>query len=299
MLILYRFYIYNVFRIFLNFLIVFFAESLFASVYYVSVKGDDSNSGKSWKEPFATISKAIAACSSAGGGEVWVAKGTYYPDSSMEMKNGVAVYGGFNGSEAALSERQIGVETIIDGQSKIRIFSNRQLNASAKIDSLIFENAFAVLGAAIYNSQGSSPTISNCVFRKNKAGGEGGAICNKEASMPHISNCKFYENSARRGGAVMNLGNSHAIVENCRFESNAAGERGGAVANMSSSATIKNCDFIGNTAKDGGALSFNFLTPSVINCNFQNNSVTTDGGAIYDYGSSLTIRNCKFYENKE
>ena len=286
------------FRIFLNFLIVFFAESLFASVYYVSVKGDDSNSGKSWKEPFATISKAIAACSSAGGGEVWVAKGTYYPDSSMEMKNGVAVYGGFNGSEAAISERQIGVETIIDGQSKIRIFSNRQLNASAKIDSLIFENAFAVLGAAIYNSQGSSPTISNCVFRKNKASGEGGAICNKEASMPHISNCKFYENSARRGGAVMNLGNSHAIVENCRFESNAAGERGGAVANMSSSATIKNCDFIGNTAKDGGALSFNFLTPSVINCNFQNNSVTTDGGAIYDYGSSLTIRNCKFYENK-
>ncbi|GAB4527828.1 MAG: hypothetical protein Fur0018_13680 [Anaerolineales bacterium] len=65
---------------------------------------------------------ADAACS-----EIWVAAGVYYPDegagqtndapaSTFTLQNGVAIYGGFAGTETALSQRDVAANvTVLSG----------------------------------------------------------------------------------------------------------------------------------------------------------------------------------------
>ena len=62
--------------------------------------------GKSWATAYRAVQDGIDAAQEAGGGEVWVAKGTYKPTSgtdrtvSFQWRPGVELYGGFGGAEA-------------------------------------------------------------------------------------------------------------------------------------------------------------------------------------------------------
>ena len=83
------------------------------------VKPVPSGSG-CWATAFTDLQPALAAAGS--GDEIWVAAGTYLPTSttdrtiSFAMKNGVAVYGGFDGTETMRSERNPAVNvTILSG----------------------------------------------------------------------------------------------------------------------------------------------------------------------------------------
>ncbi|MBN2377599.1 MAG: hypothetical protein JXD22_14460 [Sedimentisphaerales bacterium] len=62
------------------------------------------------------------------GDEIWVAAGAYYPSAKVggtsdrhktfQMINGVAIYGGFNGTETSRSQRDVqGNETILSGDT--------------------------------------------------------------------------------------------------------------------------------------------------------------------------------------
>jgi hypothetical protein len=75
--------------------------------------------GSSWSNPdktYAKLGDAIAA--SASGDEIWVAAGTYYPDECSGCTNdareatfsigGLALYGGFAGTETSRNQRQFG-----------------------------------------------------------------------------------------------------------------------------------------------------------------------------------------------
>ena len=59
--------------------------------------------GTSWGDAFERVQQGIDAALAAGGGEVWVREGTYY--ENVGIPDGVAVYGGFAGTETSLSER--------------------------------------------------------------------------------------------------------------------------------------------------------------------------------------------------
>jgi hypothetical protein len=99
------------------FAFLFLAPALHAAKFYVKTDGSDSNTGISWGQAFLTIQKAIETASS--GDEIWVKAGAYLPtkdpfgspsptdprDKTFYLKNGVALYGGFDGSETMRSER--------------------------------------------------------------------------------------------------------------------------------------------------------------------------------------------------
>ena len=101
-----------------------------AATIYVNYAATGSNTGASWANAYTSLQSALTVAVS--GDEIWVAKGTYYPSSDhglggvrykhFRMINGVAIYGGFAGTENGVSERtNFGVgqtnETILSGNT--------------------------------------------------------------------------------------------------------------------------------------------------------------------------------------
>lgn len=87
-------------------------------IYYIKTDGLDSASGTSWNDAFQTIEFALSQ--SEPGDIFWVANGTY-EEPLLTINYGVALYGGFAGSENALEERA-------DFQNRTVIFANDRNN---------------------------------------------------------------------------------------------------------------------------------------------------------------------------
>ncbi len=128
--------------------------------------------------------------------------------------------------------------------------------SSPTVTNCIFRGNSAILGGGMYNEQGT-PTVTNCTFRGNSAakpgqGGTGGGMYNGVLGSPTVTNCVFSGNSANnRGGGMHTVYASYPVLINCTFSGNSAGRWGGAVAS-DGSPTLTNCILWGNTAPFGG-----------------------------------------------
>ncbi|MCP4123618.1 MAG: hypothetical protein GY751_17845, partial [Bacteroidetes bacterium] len=95
-------------------------SSSFSQIIYVDASASGTNTGTNWTDAFTDLQDALV--SAQAGDEVWVAQGTYYPtpDTSrmiyFEVPKGVALYGGFSGTESSLEERDwLAHETVLSG----------------------------------------------------------------------------------------------------------------------------------------------------------------------------------------
>ena len=143
------------------------------ATYYVVPNGAGNKDGSSWANAYADVQTAIDSAYNAGGGEVWIKKGTYKHGSAMTMRNGVAIYGGFVGTETSKDQRVAGNNTILDGEGEYSVFVNdyteeNPLTNSAKLDNVTIQNGRAVSGAGMDNCY-ASPEITNCTFSNNSA----------------------------------------------------------------------------------------------------------------------------------
>lgn len=109
----------------------------------------------------------------------------------------------------------------------------------------------------------ASPTIRDCVFSGNTAGGfpggDGGAIYLRQ-STARILRCRFENNVATnffgRGGAI-SINAASPIIEDCVIENNNAGFTGGGVlCDLTSSPTIRRTLIRGNMSSFGGGVVF-------------------------------------------
>ena len=84
------------------------------AIIYVDDDANGAFTGDSWVNAYKKLQNALAVA--VPGDQIWVAMGIYYPDEgatqinnsrseSFLLVNGVAVYGGFNGTETLLSQR--------------------------------------------------------------------------------------------------------------------------------------------------------------------------------------------------
>lgn len=304
-------------------------------IIYVDLsKTMGANDGTSWSNAFISLQDALRInCGTFT--QVWVAKGTYYPDegagqmdnnrsSSFKMKNGLAIHGSFVGNEAPnfdLSTRDFELnETILSGDidqndniqdgtgnSYHILFNyNTGLDSTAILDGFTISNAntdgerFDGIGGGILNFN-ASPTIRNCIFKANKSS-SGSGMYNIFNSSPTIDNCIFEENKADfLGGAIFNNSQSSPIVSNSFFQNNKAERGGGAITNMNSSLpTFVNCVIYDNAAAEGGAMYNAILSnPEIINASIAANKATEDGGALYsELGASPTIINSIIWGNE-
>lgn len=130
------------------------------STYFVRTTGDDvKNDGLSWATAFKTIGHALDVAKS-GKKSVWVAKGVYYENLTME--DGVNVYGGFKSygnpgmreGEHDISNLDSTYQTIIDGQYKGHV-----LNQDGN-----FSNATLWEGITIQNGTNLIPYSKGTVY---------------------------------------------------------------------------------------------------------------------------------------
>ena len=130
------------------------------TTYFVrTTGGNDNNDGLSWATAFATIGHALDVAK-FGKKSVWVAKGVYYENLTME--DGVNVYGGFKSygnpgmreGERDISNLDSTYQTIIDGQYKGHV-----LNQNAN-----FSNATLWEGITIQNGTNLIPYSKGTVY---------------------------------------------------------------------------------------------------------------------------------------
>ena len=280
------------------------------SLWYVDKGNTGAEDGTSWGYAFNTIQEGINAAAAVGGGDVWIAEGSYNEQrtspvgdpptntGSVVMKVHVDLYGGFTGSETMRADRDWrGNVTTIDGSAArggqaayyVVIGADRaRLDGFAVVEGNANGEYPFDAGGGLYN-YGVSPTIANCTFASNAAE-SGAGMFNDSLSSPAVSNCMFLSNSASaHGGGMSNQDSSWPVLTNCVFGDNSA-EYGGGIYNEYCSLSLLNCTFSGNGAtQTGGAMKNMGCSPTITNCILWGDSATVDGNEIYNEGESSPV----------
>lgn len=287
-------------------------------VIYVNQNAPASShdNGTSWANAYTNLQDALTAAAAANHSEqIWVAKGDYspgnLPTSTYTLPNNVSLYGGFNGTEKNLNQRNIaGNPTLLDGEGiNSTIITANDVNAI--IDGFTIENAynFTGSGGGISETNGSTLNVNNDTFLNNFVFNNGivetttGAIFNNFGggiydanSVLNVNHSSFTDNEASIGGAIGGLGNVSISVENSTFTSNEAGVSVAKRANE-----VGDGGAIGTVAEQ--ILNTSALTPvagniKIDSSNFQNNYALQAGGAIYEAQNlSLVVTNTLFQGN--
>ncbi|MFH0907139.1 MAG: chitobiase/beta-hexosaminidase C-terminal domain-containing protein [bacterium] len=279
---------------------------LFAStslgVVYVDASKAGGN-GTSWSQAYRTIEAAVTA--SPVNSEYWIVAGTYRPSSTITItKGGQLFYGGFNGTETQLSQRNPGAnQVIVDGQNALKHVFFINVNGSGCIlDGLTITRGRAnggpgwdTFGGGVFVDT-QPATIANCVFSDNSSSYmAGGLMINRSASV--VLSCVFQNNSSPLGGGLSGY-DADITVQGCSFSGNTApAGSGGAIWIFQKSPDILNCNFANNTASQGGAVHLNNALGLLQNCNFTNNTVSGAGGAVAYMLSTGTVSKCTFKGN--
>ena len=280
--------------------------------YLVDIDATGTGAGTSWTNAYTGLQDAIDA--SSVGDEIWVAEGTYIPNvipqfqvtstdnrhKTFAINKNIAIYGGFDGTESVLSQRDAKLNiTVLSGDlgtigtvsdNCFHVVMTANLNSTAIIDGFTIQDG---------NANGGNTTDQ--YGGRNFARELGGGIASNFSS-PTLSNLIIKNNRAKIGAGVSNSVSSSYLI-NLTFVDNIANEKGGGVANITTgSPSIINCVFSGNLADDFGGGIYSENSPTITNCTFFNNKATTTsqgGGGVYAINAgTTTVSNCIFFGNK-
>jgi hypothetical protein len=289
------------------------------AIIYVNIISSSGGDGTSWISAYNDLQNALASAFS--GDQIWVAQGTYIPSQAYDVStgsqvsanipptnatfyvpNGVKIYGGFDGTETSLNQRNFVTNTTIltgdlgGGSNVYHVVFFYQVGSNTQLDGFTITSGMAngtgldKAGAGIFNNGAginnvSNPTIQNCIIINNYSG-NGSAVFNHGAnggvSSPSFVNCTFTNNNIfltdnGNGGVTYNNATNTGI----------------------SSPSFTNCKFLGNSSTNAGGAIFNFAndgvsSPSFISCVFSNNFSTNNGGAVYNNGTNNGISSPSF-----
>lgn len=194
---------------------------------YVNTTGTNTNPAiaTSWANSTTDLQGAINSLS-ATGGQVWVAGGVYKPGGnantdrtiSFQMRNNVAIYGGFMGNETTLNQRPL---------INLSTPSSTTLSGEIGNPNSTTDNSYHVISNPTGLTTGTPATatlLDGVVITGGNANG-------------------IFPNNL--GGAMYNV-NSSLNLTNCSFVNNAATTSGGAIVNFNSNPSLTNCILFGN-----------------------------------------------------
>ncbi len=308
-----------------------------ATVLYVRSDGT-SRTCDSWENACGLQTALLAA---VAGDEIWVKAGIYkpaantrFPDATFQLKEGVALYGGFAGTETARDQRDwetqitvlsgdLGGDDTTDpngvvtdtanivGQNAYHVVTGSGVNTTAVLDGFVVTAGYASLtppnnhgyGGGMFNWTGS-PTLNNLIFSGNTAGKGaayygGGGMFNIYSSNPILTNVTFVANTAGSGGGMYNH-DSNPTLTGVTFIGNKAIDSGGMNNYSNSSPTLKDVTFSGNAAASNGGGMGNSTNgnPILNHVTFLDNSAGDYGGGMANFQSSPTLTDVEFSNNR-
>ena len=286
------------------------AQQALAIRYYVAPTASGNGSGNSWANAAPANTLQATLRNAVAGDEIWIKAGSYAPASyvsnfasatqltnSFLLNNGVKVYGGFAGTENAVTDRSadINANTVILRAGGIDNYGWSVVYCSGANNSTLLDRV------QIANGSSSVSEIPGGGVR----GGYGGGMTISGGS-PAIKDVRFNNNQAStRGGAVYISGNATPTFNNVVFTSNTClyGFGGAVGIDNTSTPVFIGGGFYSNSAPysigGGGAIMLDNCSnsPSFTNVVFDNNSTPNLGGAIYALNANYTVNNCVFNNN--
>jgi LPXTG-site transpeptidase (sortase) family protein len=272
-----------------------------AGILYAAPVASGSANCTSWANA-CTLASALLTASS--GDQIWVKQGVHYPGtnqtSTFTLKNGVEIYGGFDGTPGT------------EGNFSVRDWQTYRTILSGDIDkndtntdgNFIAETPAHIQGNNAYHvvtgpsGTNSSAVLDGFVITAGRANGSspdnlGGGMYN-HSSSPTLRNLIFSGNSATIGGGMLNESNSSPTLTNVAFSGNSANAGGGMHNFFHSSPTLTNVTFSGNSAGSGGGMFNDYSSPTLTNVTFSGNS----GVGMYNsYSSNPTLTNVIIWGN--
>jgi len=296
---------------------LFLSFSAHAERIYVNAEANGNNNGTNWNNAYISLQHALSKANK--GDEIWVAKSIYFPTDgedqsiSFKLKENIVLYGGFNGSETNISERNWELnQTILSGNigdKTIRTDNSIHIVVSANnaiLDGFVVEDGYAIgrggpgEGNRQKQEQGKPKThTSPDAIMQSANTNSGGGILNFKTCAT-IRNTIIRNCYAGKGGGAYNMTNTSGhpggaspspVFINVKFQNNYAIGRGGGMENdLATSPVLINCEFSNNECNaKGGALYNDFnCSPILLNCVFKNNKAH-DAAAMGNDGSSCPI----------
>lgn len=232
------------------------------------IKTGGTGDGSSWQNASSDINKVLNEITR---GEVRVAAGTYYINSSIALKDSVFIRGAYS-AQGNDSRDLKNNKTILDGSNNKRIVIGSEQAApfyyGSKLDGFILQRGNSDYGSAARLTLGC--VLENCIIRNNVGTGTviGAAVFfSRNAKIPSVSANKNYQNS----GALIN----------CLIINNSSSAGAGAIYTASSTlCSVINCVIAKNecteaTTGTGGL----YIGPSSHWVHLQNNIFYRNSGA--------------------
>ncbi|MEO0339433.1 MAG: hypothetical protein AAF242_09470 [Bacteroidota bacterium] len=260
-----------------------------ASTIYV--KPGATGDGSSWENP-QNLQSALQTANF--GQEIWVAAGTYLPTDSDDrnisfiLSDGVAVFGGFSGTEFSKEQRDwLNNPTVLSGEIGVEGYQDNSYTIvyTEDVSRKTILDGFTITGANGNKkvSEGS-PASSGAWFN----------LSHTKTSDPIIRNCTFENNRAYYGAAMYNCaadGGSSAVIDACKFIKNIAKFDGGAIVNNGTNGrcniSILYSKFYKNEAYYGASIlnkaeATGEASPYIKNVQFTENLAYMNGSPIYN-----------------
>ncbi len=305
-------------------------------ICYVDDTAVGDNNCRSWADACIDLQVALAVAES--GEEIWVAEGIYRPDNSTPpnreasfvLKQGVGVYGGFDGSETQLEQRDwlANVTTLSGNGSYHVLYGGPDTDETTVVDGFVVTGGSA-LGSSSASFGGGmliedgSPSVKHVIFEDNLARSGGGVYVEygspslfdvilpvqrrlwirwrhvQSGGCPNLDRVSFEENTAWYVGGGMNNASGCLTVTNSSFVGNRSTHVGGGLANSHSDPVLTNVVFSGNWSELGGGLASTYGNPKLTNTSFYDNHAWFDeeGAAIREYGGHIVVQNSIIWVN--
>ncbi|MCF0075754.1 T9SS type A sorting domain-containing protein [Dyadobacter sp. CY261] len=258
----------------------------------IYVKPGAGGTGESWTCAIGDLQQAIDM--SVNGDQIWVAGGTYIPvypansrdhnvqsdnrDNAFVLRDGVKLYGGFEGTETSLASRSV-------SPSRPSIL-NGDLTGDDNDSKNMGDNAYHVVVLA-----GGSAILDGFTISGGNANGDGSLNITGE------TNGLLLERS--KGGGIFVYSDGVSSFSNLVIAGNNAKEGGGISLRSTKALTIISSRITGNTASvEGGGMYIYAVAPVLINLTISANVAPKGGGiALEQVGVFQTFRNSVVYRN--